>query len=295
MNFKECIKSVGTGIKGNKDLSYEQMSFAINSILNQEATKAQIGAFLVGLRVKLESDTELISAYDVLKNSISTSDIKDSIEIGYPADGKTKTPYLFYLSAKELLDTTLIINDGLKKPAKNGILFSELKGMLEIPNNIHLFDLKKNAKKYEDLTELRLELGLRTIFNTIERLLFSTQSRFGIVGMFHSTYFKKYKALYGKQYERLVIVQGDEGTPEIAKNCRLMVIDNDTISYEAKINLSDLGINYIRNQDKISKDKMAYDLLNPSEEFQKLAKLNTALLLVASKKSDDIIKTYRSL
>ena len=295
MTFLECIKSVGTGIKGNKDLSYEQMNFAMSSILDRSATDAQIGAFLVGLRVKLESDTELISAYNVLKNSISNEDIPQSIEIGYPADGKNKTPYLFYLSAMELKDTTLIINDGLKKPAKNGILLSELKSLLDMPENIHFFDLNKNANKYENITRLRLELGLRTIFNTIERLLFSAKSRFGIVGMFHSTYFKKYKAIYGKQYERLVIVQGDEGTPEIAKNCKIMVIDNDTISYEVKINLEDLGINYKRGSENISKEEMSHRLKNPNDDFIKLAKLNTALLLVASKQSDDIISTYNSM
>ncbi len=177
MTFTECIKYVGTGIKGNKDLSYEMMSFAMDAVLNQKMSDAQIGAFLVGLRVKLESDEELLSAYEVLQKSITLENIPQSIEIGYPADGKNKTPYLFYLSAKDLPDTTLIVNDGFKKPAKNGVLLSQLKDLIEMPKNIYFFNLKNNAKKYEALTSIRKELGLRTIFNTIERLLGGTQSR----------------------------------------------------------------------------------------------------------------------
>jgi anthranilate phosphoribosyltransferase len=295
MNFLTIIKAVGTGIKGNRDLSSKEMEFAIKSILDQDATPAQIGAFLVGLRVKLESDIELLSAYETLKKSIQKEFIPDSIEIGYSADGKTKTPYLFYLSAFDIPNTKMVINQGNLKPAKNGILFSDLKSAIVMPENIYFFNLSKNAQQYENLSYLRNELGLRTIFNTIEKLLFSTQSRFGIVGMFHSTYFKKYKALYGKQYERLVIVQGDEGTPEIVKDCKIMVIDNDEITQEIKIKLEDFGINYERSKELISRDKMAYDLKYPKEDFIKLAKLNTALLLLASKQTNNIQQTFKKL
>ena len=109
------------------------------------------------------------------------------------------------------------------------------------------------------------------------------------------TYFKKYKALYGKQYERLVIVQGDEGTPEIVKDCKIMVIDNDEITQEIKIKLEDFGINYERSKELISRDKMAYDLKYPKEDFIKLAKLNTALLLLASKQTNNIQQTFKKL
>ena len=77
MNFLTIIKAVGTGIKGNRDLSSKEMEFAIKSILNQDAAPAQIGAFLVGLRIKLESDIELLSAYETLKKSIQKEFIPD--------------------------------------------------------------------------------------------------------------------------------------------------------------------------------------------------------------------------
>ena len=74
-----------------------------------------------------------------------------------------------------------------------------------------------------------------------------------------------------------------------------MVIDNDKITNEFKINLEDLGINYKRSNENISCKEMANKLKTPSEDFKKLAKLNTALLLLASKQTDDIVKSFENL
>ena len=56
MNFKTFIKAVGTGPKGNRDLSFEESFEAVSQILKQEATQAQMGAFLIAWRVKLETN-----------------------------------------------------------------------------------------------------------------------------------------------------------------------------------------------------------------------------------------------
>lgn len=47
MNFKVFLKAVGTGPKGNRDLSKDEVFEAIKQILNRSVTDAQIGAFLI--------------------------------------------------------------------------------------------------------------------------------------------------------------------------------------------------------------------------------------------------------
>ena len=68
MNFKTFIKAVGTGPKGNRDLSFEESFEAVSQILKQEPTQAQMGAFLIAWRVKLETNEEFKGAIKALNS-----------------------------------------------------------------------------------------------------------------------------------------------------------------------------------------------------------------------------------
>ena len=70
MNFKKYIKAVGTGVKGNRDLSKDEVFDATENILLNRATQAQIGAFLIGWRTKLETNEELSGAIEALRKYI---------------------------------------------------------------------------------------------------------------------------------------------------------------------------------------------------------------------------------
>ena len=70
MSFKKYIKAVGTGPKGNRDLEESEVIDAIELILENKVTQAQIGAFLIAWRTKLETDSELIAAVKALKKYI---------------------------------------------------------------------------------------------------------------------------------------------------------------------------------------------------------------------------------
>ena len=67
MSFKKYIKAVGTGPKGNRDLAEAEVIDAIELILENKVTQAQIGAFLIAWRTKLETDDELTAAVKALK------------------------------------------------------------------------------------------------------------------------------------------------------------------------------------------------------------------------------------
>ena len=64
MDIKQAIQTVIDG----KDLSQEQMTNVMNAILTGEATPAQIGGFLVGLRIKGETIEEISAAAQVMRS-----------------------------------------------------------------------------------------------------------------------------------------------------------------------------------------------------------------------------------
>ena len=97
MNFKKYIKAVGTGIKGNRELTHEEVIDAVCSILENKVTHAQVGAFLVGWRTKLETDEELKACVQALKKYMKFQKVENSLELGYSFDGRKNNPFLFPL------------------------------------------------------------------------------------------------------------------------------------------------------------------------------------------------------
>ena len=97
MSFKKYIKAVGTGPKGNRELEESEVIDAIEAILENRVTQAQIGAFLIGWRTKLETDGELTAAVKALKKYMKFSKVENSLELGYSFDGRVNNPFLFPL------------------------------------------------------------------------------------------------------------------------------------------------------------------------------------------------------
>ena len=102
MNFFKYIKAVGTGPKSNRNLTKEETIEAIQGILEQKCESEQAAAFLMLLRVKLESDEEIESCLESFEKYIKRENIPESIELGFSYDGKNKQPYLFPLYGKIL-------------------------------------------------------------------------------------------------------------------------------------------------------------------------------------------------
>ena len=65
MDIKGALGRIATG----HDLTGEEMRSVMNIIMSGEATPAQIGAFLMGMRVKGETVGEIAAASDALPGS----------------------------------------------------------------------------------------------------------------------------------------------------------------------------------------------------------------------------------
>ena len=289
MSFHEYIRAVGTGPKSNRELSKDEITNAIESILNQTVHSEQIAAFLLGWRVRLETVDELKTTFDVCNKYIKRVKIENSIELGYPFDGKADNPYLLPLIAKYLkkFDLNLVVSGDELQPAKKGLTIKKLYENIEFDENIYYFDRAEYFKKLSDLTKIRNILGLRTAFNTVEKLLNPANSDHAVNAAFHKPYVSKYNKIFGENYKNLVIVKGNEGTPEIFSKCKYWLTKNGEIT-EYIIDPEYFGINYKKSTDIISYEESLNMTKNPSDELEKLAKLNAAIFLIAAQKADDI-------
>ena len=304
MSFKKYIKAVGTGVKGNRDLSKDEIIDAVEQILLNKVTPAQIGAFLIGWRTKLETNEELSGSIEALRRFMKFEKVEDSIELGYSFDGRCENPFLFPLFEKILEDfyvknsdvrrLNLVISGDLLQPAKIGLVTKDIFENIDVGQYLHFFDRVEYLKELSDLTPLRHELGLRTAFNTVEKLLNPSLSEYGVTTAFHKPYVQKYLDIFAPYFKEVVVVKGSEGSPEVFKDGKYWrMIDKNIV--EKSFSLKDYGIVYEREFENISLEESLNIVKNPDEDILKLAKFNVALYLLFSKRVASLDEAWQRL
>jgi len=304
MNFKKYIKAVGTGVKGNRELEKEEVIDAVCSILENKVTPSQVGAFLIGWRTKLETNEELTACVEALKKYIKYTKVENSLELGYSFDGRTKNPFLFplyedilkefYEKNPQIEELRLVISTDLTQPAKNGITAKDIGKYFTFPKYVNLLDREEYFKELSNLTPLRHELGLRTVFNTAEKLLNPGQSEFGVTTAFHKPYVEKYLAMFKEYYKEILVVKASEGSPEVFKDGKYWrQIDGEIIDTVFK--LEDFDITYDNTYESITIEEALEIVNNPSDEILKLAKFNIALYLVFAQRVDTLENAWELL
>jgi anthranilate phosphoribosyltransferase len=296
MDFFKYIHAVGTGAKGNRDLSFEESKDMMQQMLNQTISIEQSASFLLGWRLKPETTTEFLGVLSACDDFIKKTTIKNSIELGYPYDGKVKNPYIFSLVGKILkdVDLSLVISGDRLTPAKGGITIKEICKNIELSSNTHYFNRANFFAQMSNLTDIRMNLGLRSGINTIEKLTGVGNSEFAITGVFHKPYVKKYIEIFAHRYKRFAVIQGNEGTPELFSKGRLWMANGDDVD-EFIIDPKRYNINYQKSWQKISLDESISQIKDPSKEYLKLAKLNGAIWLFVTNQAKDIDQAWEIL
>jgi anthranilate phosphoribosyltransferase len=242
------IKEVGRGKRGARDLTYDEARRAAEMIIGGKATQAQIGAFLVAERIKMESIEEIQAFTDVLRTHARLHPMPGSFDCAGPYDGRTRSfiatlPTAFVLAACGLPAT---LHGSAKLPPKWGVTLPDVLRELGIdadgtaPESLiaaadasgFLFVPAESwCPPLAAMRSVREELGLRTVFNTAEKLIRYTDAAYMAAGVFHGTVFEKVaKLVMELGVKRGMIVQGSEGSEDfsVEKRTRAYLIENGT-------------------------------------------------------------------
>ncbi len=296
MSFHTYVHAVGTGHKSNRDLSFDESADMMQQILAQDIFPEQTAAFLTGWRLKPETVTELRGVLSACDKACTICTLDNSLELGYPFDGKANNPYLFPLVARllEKFGLNLVVTGDDPVPAKDGITLKQICNSIAMSENLRYFDRKNYCPSLHRLTDMRMRIGLRTGLNTIEKLPHVAQSDYAITGVFHKPFVKKYAAVFSGRYKRLALIQGNEGTPELFSKGRLWIVQGDAIE-EHIINPAAFGIRYDKSWERITLKESLVQLAEPSEGLTELARLNAAVYLFIAEKSESIEAAYEQL
>lgn len=149
--FRELLKKVGSGVHTGEDLSREEAAAATRMMLLQEATPAQIGAFMIAHRIKRPTSQELagmLDAYEQIgpklqlesvgnrqpgiengEDATTTSLLSQTVTVlGTPYDGRSRTAPVTPLTALILATAgvPVIMHGGDCMPTKYGVPLVEI-------------------------------------------------------------------------------------------------------------------------------------------------------------------------
>ncbi len=248
-SIQPLIAKIAKGQKTSKDLTWEEAKQAIRSLIEGEATPVQVGAFLVAMRIKTESVTELAAFTAAARQYVQPLANPSGLPlVDLPTyAGKQDT---FHASIGAAIVAAAagvaVLMHGAEeiseRPGTASLLMT-----LGIPVDLRPPDVAERlAAKgfaYLDMAlyhppigrflELRNELGVRTLFHPVARMLNPARAASQVIGIQHPPYFEKtVEALRMLGCPRALVLRGVEGEPELSISSMTPVLElhNDRIT-----------------------------------------------------------------
>jgi anthranilate phosphoribosyltransferase len=239
--FRELLRKVGSGPHTSEDLSRSEAEAATRMILLQEATPAQIGAFMIAHRIKRPTGEELagmLDAYDQLGPKLEPIASPYPVTVfSIPYDGRSRTAPILPITTLILATAgvSVILHGGDRMPTKEGIPLIELwnglgihweklslaqvqqvleatrVGFIYLPNH---FPLAQGIVPYRD------QIGKRPPFSTLELMWSPYAGETHLVsGFVHpptENMFREAFAMRGLQH--FTTVKGLEGSCDLPRD-----------------------------------------------------------------------------
>lgn len=230
--FSEFLRILGKGPKSRRPLTTEEAEAAIKMLLNGEVTDRQLGAFLLLMRSNGETQQELIGFLTGLRDFYPLNKAHSAVDLDISAyAGKWRYPPYFLLSAKLLAQNgykILVHGDSgqfddrqYAEAFAKQLDFYMAQSIEDAEKNIHsgqvvYLPLQSFAPELQSILHLKDELGVRTIFNTLVKVLNPLNATSSMQGIFHKGVENLHHAaaqLNGTQTN--LVFKGEGGEPEI--------------------------------------------------------------------------------
>ncbi len=251
--FAGFIRILGRGTRGSRSLTLDEAETAMTMICAGAVEPLQLGALLALLRYRGESPAELAGVVRALRATVQrpiTDLVPDLDWPTYASGGKRGLPW-FVLSALLLSENGVsVLMHGFSgheaQPTAAERVLAEFRvttaadaaeaGIALARHGFAFMPLSGLCPRLQNLIALRRLLGLRTVANTVARLLNPFAAPHLIQGVFHPPYRELQQeaaALLGQP--RLAVFKGGRGEAErpAHKSCEVLGIDQRQFTHES--------------------------------------------------------------
>jgi anthranilate phosphoribosyltransferase len=231
--MQDIIAKVGKGERASKDLTYQEATAAMRLLLEKQATPVQVGAFLLAMRIKSESVAELAALATSARGYVTPVAIPDSLGVvdiptyAGKQDGWHALLPGAIIAAAAGAHLLLHGYEGVAGRRSTAALASALNIPVDLTPDDVANEVMEKGFGYLDIAlyhppvhwflEMRKELGVRTFFQPVARLLNPARARVSIIGISHPPYFEKMpEALRMMGIPRALVLRGTDGEPELS-------------------------------------------------------------------------------
>ena len=246
-----------------KDLSNEQMTSVMKSLMTGKATDAQIAAILIALRMKGESIAEITAATQVMRSLATGVNIADKKHLvdtcGTGGDGANtfniSTASAFVAAAagatvakhgNRSISSKSGSADVLETAGVNLSLSAEQVAECVAQTGLGFMFAPAHHSAMKHVIGVRKELAVRTIFNMLGPLTNPANAPAQVIGVYDKSLLMPFaEVLKTLGSKHVMVVHADVGLDEISMTGKTSVAElkNGKIS-EWQINPKDFGMNY---------------------------------------------------
>ena len=205
--FRNYIKTIGTGPRGRRALTFDEAHDAARAIMAGEVTAAQAGAFLIAMRIKSETPEELAGMVSALRERATPLQARTTrplVLAGGAYDGCVDAPALSLAAAIVAagVGAGVVVHCGSTLGPKYGVTVADVAGVLGAParptapeaeamlerSGVAVVNAATLLPGWTEMSALRDEIGLRGPLHSAEKLIdWFGIDRF-IVGYTHAQY-----------------------------------------------------------------------------------------------------------
>ncbi|MGD9725992.1 MAG: hypothetical protein AB7V39_06310, partial [Nitrospiraceae bacterium] len=206
-SMQQFIAKIAKGLKTSKDLTWEEAKQAMRLLIEGAASPEQIGGFLVAMRLKTESVTELAAFTAQARQYIPPiPNVAGLPVVDVPTyAGKQETFHVIVPAAIVAAAAgAMIFMHGARGPEDRqgvGPILQALGLPTELTSAEVGHEIRDRSFAYLDLAlyhppvnrllELRQQLGVRNLFHPVARMLNPARAGSQVIGLSHPPYFEK--------------------------------------------------------------------------------------------------------
>jgi anthranilate phosphoribosyltransferase len=242
MPIQDILAKIAKGPKASKDLTWEECKQTMKALIEGEASPAQIGAFLIAMRFKTESVTELAALTAAARQYVPPLAVSRGMAlVDVPSyAGKQDTFHAIIAASIVAVAAGAAVlmhgYDGIPgRPGSAGVL-KALGVPVDADPKMVAEDVNRKGFGYLDIglyhppvfrfLEMRQEFGVRNVFHPIARLLNPARASVQVVGLSHPPHFEKTaEALRMLGCPRALVIRGVEGDPELSASMVTRVLE----------------------------------------------------------------------
>jgi anthranilate phosphoribosyltransferase len=307
MDLKKALERIASG----KDLTGEEMRSVMNIIMSGEATPSQIGAFLMGMRVKGETVGEIAAAVSILREKmVKVEAPEDAIDIvGTGGDGaetlNISTATAFVVAAagvpvakhgNKALSSKSGASDVLQALGVRLDLTPQQIGRCIAEAGIGFMFAPSHHPAMKHVGPTRAELGTRTMFNLLGPQANPAGARRYMLGVYDREWVEPVAAaLLANRAVAAWVVHGDGGLDEISTTGPSFVAqikDGNLTSFEVtpeQAGVQRAGIEDLRGGDPAyNAGRMQELLAGEPGPYRDVVLLNAAAAFVVAGRAQDL-------